>query len=43
VLRAKDTLRGAVPSDFNLRRLEMTRNSLVKTWKQVKSLLRETP
>jgi hypothetical protein len=43
VLRAKETLGGAVPSDFNLRRLEMTRNSLIKTWKQVKSRLRETP
>ena len=43
VLRAQETLGGAMPSDFNMRRLEMTRNSLVKTWKQVKSLLRETP
>lgn len=39
VLRAEETLRGGVPSDFNLRRLEMTRGSLVKTWKQVKSRL----
>lgn len=40
VLRAKETLRGGTPSDFNARRLETTRASLVTTWKQVKSRLK---
>lgn len=40
VLRAKEMLRGAVPSDFNVRRLDMTRSSLLKTWKQVRSRLK---
>jgi hypothetical protein len=39
VLRSKDTLRGR-RSDFNVRRLEMTRTSLLKTWKQVRSRLK---
>lgn len=41
VLRARETLRGAVPSDFNVRRLDMTRTSLLKTWRQVRSRLKE--
>lgn len=40
VLRAKETLRGAVPSHFNVRRLDMTLGSLLTTWKQVKSRLK---
>lgn len=38
VSRAKESLTGR--DDFNIRRLEMTRNSLVTTWRQVRSLLR---
>lgn len=38
--RARETLRAGKPSDFNVRRLEMTRNSLLTTWKQVKSRLK---
>lgn len=40
VRRARETLRGAVPSDFNVRRLDMTRNSLLTTWRQVRSRMR---
>jgi hypothetical protein len=40
VARARDTLRGASPSDFNIRRLAMTLTSLVTTWRQVKSRLK---
>jgi len=40
VARAKDSLSGREPSEFTVRRLEMTRNSLMTTWKQVKSRLR---
>jgi hypothetical protein len=40
VMRAKDTLRLGAPSDFNARRLDMTRTSLLTTWRQVKSRLK---
>jgi len=40
VLRSKETLRGGLPADFNARRLDMTRTSLLKTLKQVRSRLR---
>ncbi len=40
ILRAQDTLRQGSPSDFNLRRLEMTRTSLLTTWRQVRSVLK---
>ncbi len=38
--RAKDSLSGRQPSDFNERRLAMTRNSVMVTWRQVRSRLR---
>jgi len=37
--RAKDSLSGRESSEFTVRRLEMMRNSLMTTWKQVKSRL----
>lgn len=40
VLRAKDTLRNGAPSEFNSRRLDMTRTSLLTTWRQVRSRLK---
>jgi hypothetical protein len=40
--RAKETLAGREPTDFTTRRLEMTRNSLTTTWKQVRSRLKAT-
>jgi hypothetical protein len=40
VARAKDSLAGREGSDFSTRRLDMTRNSLLTTWRQVKSRLR---
>jgi hypothetical protein len=40
VTRAKESITGREPSEFNTRRLEMTRNSLMTTWRQVKSRLR---
>jgi hypothetical protein len=40
VLRAKDGLSGREPSEFTARRLDMTRNSLLTTWRQVKSRLK---
>jgi len=40
VVRAKESLSGRDLSEFNARRLEMTRNSLLTTWRQVRSLLR---
>jgi hypothetical protein len=40
VARAKDGISGREPSEFNSRRLEMTRNSLLTTWRQVKSRLK---
>jgi hypothetical protein len=39
VTRARESLTGHEPTDFTARRLEMTRNSLVTTWKQVRSRL----
>lgn len=40
VTRAKDSLSGREATEFNARRLEMTRNSLLTTWKQIKSRLK---
>jgi hypothetical protein len=40
VSRAKDGISGREPSEFNSRRLDMTRNSLLTTWRQVRSRLR---
>lgn len=40
VTRAKDGISGREPSEFNSRRLDMTRNSLLTTWRQVRSRLR---
>jgi hypothetical protein len=40
VARAKESLTGRDASEFNVRRLDMTRNSLMTTWRQVKSRLR---
>ena len=40
VLRAKDSISGREASEFNLRRLDMTANSLMTTWRQIKSRMR---
>jgi hypothetical protein len=40
VRRAKEGLSGRDPADFSVRRLDMTRNSLMTTWRQVRSRLR---
>jgi len=40
VTRAKESLTGRDVSEFNARRLEVTRNSLLTTWRQVRSLLK---
>jgi hypothetical protein len=40
VTRAKEILSGKEPSEFTARRLDMTRNSLMTTWRQVRSRLR---
>lgn len=40
VTRAKQSLTGRDVSEFNARRLEMTRTSLLTTWRQVKSLVK---
>jgi hypothetical protein len=40
VHRAKESLAGREPSEFNARRLDMTRNALITTWRQVRSRLR---
>jgi hypothetical protein len=40
VARAKESLAGRTPSEFSARRLDMTRNSLKTTWKQVRSRLK---
>jgi hypothetical protein len=40
VARAEDSICRPEPSDFTTRRLEMTRNSLLTTWRQVQSRLR---
>jgi hypothetical protein len=39
VTRAKESLSGREPSEFTTRRLDMTRNSLMTTWRQIKSRL----
>lgn len=40
VTRAKESLYGRRPSEFSARRLEVTRNSLMTTWRQVRSRLK---
>jgi hypothetical protein len=40
VHRAKESLSGREPSEFNARRLDMTRNALITTWRQVRSRLK---
>jgi hypothetical protein len=40
VTRAKEGISGREPSEFTARRLDMTRNSLLTTWRQVRSRLR---
>ena len=40
VARAKEIISGREPSEFTARRLDMTRNSLMTTWRQVRSRLR---
>jgi hypothetical protein len=40
VSRAKESISGREASEFNLRRLDMTANSLMTTWRQIKSRLR---
>lgn len=40
VSRAKEAISGREPSEFNTRRLDMTRNSLLTTWRQVRSRLK---
>lgn len=39
VSRAEESLNGRLPSQFNVRRLELTRQSLMTTWRQVRSRL----
>ncbi len=41
VSRAKESLTGKEPSEFNAKRLDVMRNSLMTTWRQVRSRLRE--
>lgn len=40
VARAQESVSGRRPSEFSARRLEVTRNSLTTTWRQVRSRLR---
>jgi hypothetical protein len=40
VTRAKESLSGREPSEFNARRLDMIRNGLLTTWRQVRSRLK---
>jgi hypothetical protein len=40
VTRAKESLSGREPSEFNARRLDMMRNGLLTTWRQVRSRLK---
>ena len=40
VTRAKESLSGREPAEFSARRLDMTRGSLMTTWRQVKSRLK---
>lgn len=39
-MRAKESISGRQPTEFSTRRLDMTRNSLMTTWRQVRSRLR---
>lgn len=41
VSRAKDSLSGKEPSEFNAKRLDVMRNSLMTTWRQVRSRLKD--
>jgi len=41
VSRAKDSLSGKEPSEFNAKRLDVMRNSLTTTWRQVRSRLKD--
>lgn len=41
VSRAKESLTGKEPSEFNAKRLDVMRNSLTTTWRQVRSRLRD--
>jgi len=41
VSRAEESLDGRLPSQFNVRRLELTRQSLMTTWRQVRSRLKQ--
>jgi hypothetical protein len=43
VMRAKESLAGKDASEFNVRRLDMTRNSLMTTWRQIRSRLKALP
>lgn len=43
VTRARESLSGSQTAEFNVKRLEVTRNSLLTTLKQVRSRLRRTP
>ena len=38
--RAKESLSGREPAEFSVRRLDMTRNGLMTTWRQVRSRLK---
>ena len=40
VSRAEESLNGRLPSQFNVRRLELTRQSLLTTWRHVKARLK---
>ena len=40
VLRARKLLSGRDNTEFSARRLDMTRNSLITTWRQVRSRIR---
>jgi hypothetical protein len=40
VLRARETVAGRQPAEFTARRLDVTRNSLLTTWRQVRSRLK---
>jgi hypothetical protein len=41
VARAQESLQGSPGVEYNVKRLEMTRNSLITTWKQVRSRMRK--
>jgi hypothetical protein len=40
VTRAKESISGRNASEFTVRRLDVTRNSMMTTWKQIQSRLR---